>query len=378
MAALSPRARRAVTLMFIAVVVLGATAAYYVRPWALSKPAGAVIAERPFPVQKTKDIVSYRFVSLALGWAAEAPQPYANAGDFSIFKTVDAGRHWRKQLAGHSAVVFATTFSMKFVDAHHGFALAGDPLALYRTGDGGDHWTRFALPAADSVTLQVTDAQHVWLLGRPPSRTPIPFHLFGSSDGGETWTQRPDHPSDEYFYPLIRNAAEGWSGAFDQSNPYVLVTADGGVTWQRRDLPKDPELPQPVATSVRLLPGAGVLAQVYPPGSGFVPNQHSYTSLDGGSSWRAITKASVLGDLGNYIFQDSTHWWSVQDRALYKTADAGLTWTAAGVTPVGLNLLQVFDASHAWATLDEGFGTELAFTDDGGLHWTRTNVPIPL
>ena len=377
MAALSHRARRAVTLMFIAVVVLGATAAYYVRPWASSRPAGAVVAERPFPVQKTKDIVFYNFVSLALGWAAEARLPSDQSGDFAIFKTVDAGRHWRKQLAGHSAVLFITLPSVKFVDAYHGFVVSGDPLALNRTSDGGEHWTHLALPMPDGVGFQFTDPLHLWALARPRGEPKAPWLVFGSSDGGDTWTQRPDHQGDQYFYPLFRNAAEGWSGAFDQANPYVLVTADGGVTWQRRDLPKDPELPQPVATSLRLLPGAGVLAHVYQPVSGFVPDQPDYTSLDGGSSWKAVTKASVHRYLGNYIFQDSTHWWSVQDRALYKTADAGLTWTPAGVMPSSLNMLQVFDARHAWATLDEGFGTELAFTDDGGLHWTRTNVPIP-
>ncbi len=383
MAALSPRARRAVTLMFLAVVAIGATAAFYVRPWVSSpKPsaAAAVPTARPVPVQKAGDIVRYGFVSAVLGWAAEAPQPYGDqSGSFAIFKTVDAGRHWRKQLDGHTLVTLTTVFSFRFVDADHGFVVAGDPLVLNRTSDGGEHWTRLALPTAESVGFQFTDASHLWILaGRSTDRQQHPFHLYTSSDAGDTWTQRPDLLADSFVYPLFRDGAEGWSGASDPTAPFVLVTTDGGLTWQRRDLPRDPQLPQPVATAVRLVPGGGVVALVYSPGGGLSPAElHNFTTADGGRSWRAITKASVAGDAGTYVFVDSTHWWSVQDRALYKSDDAGLTWTAAGVMPAGLFIIQVFDARHAWAQLDDGLGIGLAFTSDGGLHWTRTNVPIP-
>src|SRR5262249_32286333 len=88
-----------------------------------------------------------------------------------------------------------------------------------------------------------------------------------------------------------------------------------------------------------------------------------------------VARASPTGDLGNYVFQDTTHWWSVQDSTLFKTTDAGRTWTVTGAEPRSLILLRVLDDRHAWAEMDDGYGTELALTADGGLHWTRTNVP---
>ena len=382
MAALSRRARRAVVLMFLAVAVIGATAVYYVRPWASSPTpiaAAAVATQRPFPVQHAGDIVFYNFVSVALGWAVETPQPVKDqSAPFTIFKTVDAGKHWRKQLSGRSQNVITSLLSFKFADAYRGFIAGGDPLALNRTVDGGEHWTRLDLPTSDAVAFQFTDASHLWLLAGPQVDPARPLHVFASFDGGDTWTQRPDLPNDPYFFPEFRNESEGWSGASGEVVPHVWVTHDGGITWARRDLPSYQDTPQPAATHVRLLPRVGVVVYTFPSEGAVRPDQmRNYASLDGGRSWGAISSASTIGDLGNYAFQDATHWWSIQDRALYKTADAGRTWTGVAVEPADLSLLHVFDARHAWAQLDEGFGTELVFTADGGLHWTPTNVPSP-
>ena len=378
MAELSPRARQAVVRAALALVVIGATSVYYLRPWGVPEPSAQPSAYRAFPVQRAGDAVGYQFVSSTRGWAALAPQPRGEqAGLFSIFKTEDAGKHWRRQLSGHSLLTFTTLLTFRFVDVNRGFLAAGDPLALYRTNDGGEHWTTLELPTQDAVTFQFTDALHLWLFARPRGDPQGVFHPYASSDGGETWTRRPDLPADPYFYPTFRNGSEGWSGSADRASPHVFVTVDGGTTWQRRDLPRDEDPPQPVATSVRLLPQAGVVAYRFPPDKGIqLEQRQSYTSFDGGRSWHAITSATPNGDLGNYAFQDPTQWWSVQERALYKTTDAGRTWTVAEAAPDGLLLLRVFDDSHAWAQLEEGFGTELVLTADAGLHWTRTNVPI--
>ena len=62
---------------------------------------------------------------------------------------------------------------------------------------------------------------------------------------------------------------------------------------------------------------------------------------------------------------------------LYKSGDAGQSWTVFAHAPRGLALIQILDSMHAWATADEGPGIELLFTSDGGAHWHPVDVPAP-
>ena len=274
-------------------------------------------------------------------------------------------------------MIFTTLSTFRAVDASHGFVVAGEPLALHRTTDGGEHWSRLALPTQDVLTVQFSDAVHLWLFAGSRTEALTSVHMYASSDRGESWTQRPDVSVNSF--PVFRNGVEGWAGASDQSPPHIFVTADGGLTWERRELPVETDTPQPAGTAVRLLPGTGAIVIVYLAGDpGGVAQFHSYTSMDGGRSWSAIVAAGPSGDQGfktDYAFQDATHWWSVQDAALYKTADAGRSWALIAVEPTALRLLQAFDSRHAWGQLDAG-NTQLVSTSDGGLHWNLANVPI--
>lgn len=378
MAAHSPRARRGVTLIVLAVAVIGGTAIYYLRPSTHVGLAQAAPSTRPYSVQRAGDIVFYNFVSLAVGWAAVAPQPHADqSGMFSVFKTVDGGKHWRKQFSGRTMLIYTSLFTFQFVDADHGFVVSGDPhLALNRTTDGGQHWARLELPSADPVKFQFTDPIHLWLFTRALNEPFNVFHPYASSDAGETWTARPDVPVSPY--PVFRNGDEGWAGSASEPAPRIYLTTDGGRTWERRDLPIEKDTPQPVATVPMLLPRTGAVVMVYPLDP-LVGQFHSYSSMDGGRSWRAITPAGPAGGQGlqtGYAFWDPTHWWSIQDGVLYKTANAGLSWAPMAVEPHGLRIIRAFDDRRAWAQLDEGYGVELLSTADGGLRWTRANVPV--
>ena len=374
MAALSPRARRAVTLMFLALAVVAATAVYYLRPAPAPKQASAQPSGVTVPVTTAGEVVFYDFVSFALGWAAEAvPQRDSPDWPFSIFKTVDGGKHWHRQLSGHSVVASIVAETFHFADAGHGFMVAGDPLELQRTADGGEHWIRRAIPTANEVWLEVADARDLWLLARDGFEPTDPTHLFASSDAGDTWTQRSDVPAG--FFPIFRNGAEGWAGGSETGAPVVYTTKDGAQTWERRDLPAPPQTTPNPGTTVQLLPRSGVVASVLPTGPG--SEIRSYTSFDGGRSWGAVTRPSVGPDAGSTAFQDATNWWSIQDGALYKTVDAGRSWSPTAVEPEGLRLLHVFDSRHAWAELGAGNTSGLAYTSDGGLLWIPTNVPVP-
>jgi photosystem II stability/assembly factor-like uncharacterized protein len=359
-------------LITLAVVVIAAASLYYLRP-RLAPQSSAAAAGTHATVQPPDDIVGYEFWSAALGWAVEAPSTQtASSVPFRVFVTLDGGEHWAVVLIGETAFAPVTISSLHFVDAFHGTIAAGDPIAIYRTSDAGAHWTRVGTPGPDIAFVRFTDSVHGWAWTTPRDPLEPPVHPFQTADGGATWIHAPSTPPGASRFPVFRNASEGWAGASDAKAAYVYMTMNGGVAWTRRRLPQPPDTADDVSTQVRLLPGRGVVATV----SSESLVTHHYTSFDGGDTWSPVT-LPIAGGFDHFFFEDARRWWLVDGIVLYKTANAGESWSEFARVPSGLDLIQVLNSNHAWGFRDEGYGTELVSTSDGGAHWTAVNVPMP-
>jgi photosystem II stability/assembly factor-like uncharacterized protein len=145
----------------------------------------AVLANAPALTDGSKQDDIY-FTTPLLGYAVSGPRS-------SIYKTIDGGDHWStiKTLPG-------TYFrSILFVDDTHGFASNLGPIpqtgitdtnVLYRTGDGGSSWTAVSTisgPRPTGICNQhKIDDQHLVAVGRVTG----PSYLMSSSDGGQSWT----------------------------------------------------------------------------------------------------------------------------------------------------------------------------------------------
>jgi len=143
--------------------------------------------------------------------------------------------------------------SMAWFDRSHGLFVGstgsnGDAATVWRTADGGRTWQSATLPggALGVVTIAGTTA---WAGSNCSPPAPCRNRLFRSDDGGVTWTR-------VSFQPVAAMAFadqhHGWATAFDQtsqSEPSVLVTADGGAIWAPRPSPCPPGTGAPVAFS---------------------------------------------------------------------------------------------------------------------------------
>ena len=358
--------------MAVAAVVIAGASIYYLRPNLGPRPVTVAKTVIRHPVQRPNDIVLYTFRGAQLGWAAVGQPLNDESGTVSIYRTVDGARSWEAELTVPTALLFATFDSFQFVDSSRGALIAGNPPALLSTLDGGLHWSAKTLPSPDTRYVRFLDSWSA-LAWSAPAVPNARGQLYWTADSGDSWTNGPSLPPHANPVPVFRNHLEGWVGVDDPSRARVYSTADGGATWTEHYVPSSAGSTR-VSTVPRLLPGSGVLVQVFSPSS----SANWYRTFDGGTSWIPVVEPIPSSDFPNYVFVDSTHWWEVVSAELYKTADAGQTWTDFARAPVGLGVIQVTDSRHAWAGLDEGYGTELLYTSDGGAHWRAVNVPDPM
>ena len=377
---LAQRRRRAVGVGALALVVIAGAAFGYLHSTtsATTKQTAGLPSTNPPPGPVNSFF--YSFVTPSLGWAVENP-----GGQFHVFRTKDGARHWQQQLAGKSSSpgfsgvgpCCRPPITVHVFDKTNGYMVVnlafGDEHA-YLTSDGGDRWHAVLLPVPQSVVVTFSDPRHGWDLAtvNPLGQEPL-FKLHATSDGGATWQPLADPPGDA-FYLAVRGPTEAWLGSFGPGPPHVYSSGDAGRTWQRHDLPPPPGRTWGVnnsTTIVQLLPQFGAVASTE--GAAFTEGG-VFTTVDAGGSWRYVPPSP--GDVG---YQDTFHWWAIGGNALFKSSDAGQTWVLITESLpnwqfVGSPL--VLDSKHAWSVTVAG-GAGLALTNDGGLHWTRANVPHP-
>jgi photosystem II stability/assembly factor-like uncharacterized protein len=366
------RRRRAAALIALAAVSIAGAGLAFLHSVQSSKPASPAVSDNPLLV--TRDFVTYSFTSPTEGWAMDMASGTAStASRLTIFRTVDRGRRWEKQLSLSDAFFGYGALPLQAVDPAHCFILLRGPTTelLFRTLDAGANWDPVAVPSSNVEVVTFIDKDYGWLQTSEND-------LYITRDGGSSWKLLPAPPPGTSQFRL-RSPTEAWMTGFDSGPPHVYLSSDGGLSWQRRDLPSPPGGPwdrgshsQP---TVELLPRSGVLVSVVPQGG----PPFTGTTFDGGGTWRQVQLPG-----GAVAYQDSFHWWAIGGSGMFKSSDGGQTWTqVTDSLPDWMYRPQLYivDAMRAWvsmsvpASLSTLGGSGLAFTDDGGLHWTRTQVP---
>lgn len=208
-----------------------------------------------------------------------------------ILATADGGGHWR-----WAAVVPGALTQARLLP--DGLGWAWGPGAVALTTDGGAGWRALGLPpdAGEPVVFaSFTSAAQGWVArgGVNCATQGCPLSVFGTRDGGRSWTllagaRLPGGappvgagalPWLEFHAGGALGGGRGWllSGG---SYGALWSTADGGRGWRR---------------AVVLAPGGGATAAAFAPGGhGWATGQtgggHAklFASADGGAAWRAL------------------------------------------------------------------------------------------
>jgi photosystem II stability/assembly factor-like uncharacterized protein len=250
---------------------------------------------------------------------------------------------------------------LDFVDPDHGWMrIDAGAQPLYRTVDGGRHWTVVATSTAFSRVIDCSGWSRPvfssptagWIRAQCGNGLNYPLAFLVTRDAGATWkvqTVAQTSSSGGGTVPAFFDATNGW--IFDPNLPLLTMTSDGGQTWIQKGLPALPGFActgkhgenmtctdQAFSAASFLDPSHGwVIISRYDPQKGMVPVRFERTQ-DGGKTWTPLS-SSGLGTAGFYgpsrpslTFVDEDNGFQWTGSGLVSTKDGGQTWTAVQMT----------------------------------------------
>ena len=311
---------------------------------------------------------------------------------FNVYGSSDAGATWH---AGKGLPVPGDVYSFSLVVdprqpqvAYLGLGGAA-PLAngVFRTIDGGSHWSPAGLNRLDVLLLTVDRVLHkrLYAYARQANRPDGQPRIYTSADGGASWVRLHDNLRGMALGDLVADPLHaGTLYSFEAPGPLpgegvagrILKTTDGGTSWswvQGAGLDQPPNVKSLAADPIR----PGVLYAARDVG------EHSlaaglYQSADGGKSWipsasgiqtqgvaaialdpqtAGVVYAGLLGPIDGF------------SGGLVKTVDDGATWTGEGFDGQAVTaLVPDLDAPATLYASAASAGSVYRTLDAGG-HW---------
>lgn len=218
------------------------------------------------PIPPDKHLFKIEAIDARTAWAV---------GDWgAIAFTDDGGVTWQDRSLGKLTVTPAPAtgdrppmpvsddtilYGVSFPDPQHGF-IGGEFGTVLATDDGGATWRQIRTPTEKTLFgLHFTTPLEGWAVG-------IDGLVLHTTDGGQRWDVQRGHPEaaavDEIsFVESMQNPGmysvrvEGRNGVVVGDVGMVLVSTDGGRSWQRRELPDKDQLVW--LRDISFAPGAG-------------------------------------------------------------------------------------------------------------------------
>ena len=305
----------------------------------------------------------------------------------TIFKTIDAGNNWIKQISNTTN----TLESVFFVDLNTGYAV-GENKIILKTIDGGQNWVTQLAPTSGKLnSVFFTSASVGYSVGAWGV-------ILKTSNGGVTWTSQTSGTTKILYSVHFLDANTGY--AVGESGT-IIKTTNGGSTWGPQTSGTVYNLKSVFFTSANYgwaVGGNGLILKTVNAGqnwfqqtSGFSSIVHSvhFTTQDIGYvlGWNAILKTinggttwtiqSVYagsstsdGTSGSFSFATDNIGYAVCGNALLKTTNGGTTWTDNGVF-YSYNSIAFSDTLIGYSVGENGI---IRKTVDGGISWTKLST----
>jgi photosystem II stability/assembly factor-like uncharacterized protein len=179
------------------------------------------------------------------------------------------------------------------------------------TADGGETWTELSKAPTEVPSIEFMSPSYGWLSTRDG--------LFSTTDGGETFQQinETDLPDDANARVQFIDADHGWAVVGEKLDFSLWGTSDGGHTWSKLEMPC-----QALRLGASLVDArTGWLACGGQPATAMSPKE-LYRTRDFGGHWEPVSCACLgsnthgvpdtmpaSGHLRDVFFLDETHGW---------------------------------------------------------------------
>jgi photosystem II stability/assembly factor-like uncharacterized protein len=238
------------------------------------------------------------------------------------------------------------------VDPADGALYIATHTGLFRVAPGATKAERVGDERQDTMGFSVAGPGHFIGSGHPDARTDLPplLGLIESRDAGRTWESvsllgRTD-------FHVLRAAGSRVYG-FDSSSGRLYVSADRGRTWETRE-PPEPllDLVADPARPTRVLASGSVL----------------YRSGDAGTTWTAIggEPALLAWPAPDVVYR------VVGSGEVSVSADGGKTWRRRGSIDGEPAAFLAVSVQELYAALHDG---TIIFSRDGGRSWSVRSRP---
>ena len=325
---------------------------------------------------------------------------YAGAADGGVWKTTDGGVNWipltdnQVSLATGSIALDAQNPDTVYVGTGEG-NFNGDGyygVGILKSTDGGQTWNNIVGPFLrdyiGTIAVSPTNSQVLVCGSDGPivSGTRQAGGIWRSADGGNTWTA-----------VLTGNAVSGTAVVFDPtdgSSVYAALgyyrggvrngvyhSSDAGLTWQPLNGTGAASLPTSTAGRIELAIAPSSPATIYAQiagtivsGTNSAPLLGIYKTTDAGTTWTKLNTTTLAGTWGAQMWYYNTLRVSPTDPnvvwsagiAVLRSLNGGTSWSALSLTgPDGNDMHVDF---HGLAFTPDG--SKLYIGNDGGMYST--------
>jgi photosystem II stability/assembly factor-like uncharacterized protein len=263
-----------------------------------------------------------------------------------VLRTGNGGRTWTKsarlRTTGLASLLSFANGEYGLLVVDEGAAMGRDAVRVYRTADGGRHWSLAAsggIPVScDKTGVALATAKTGWLTSA--CIVGLRGELLVSRDGGATWAPQPLPVSAgscadggcTLTGPRLTGGAAFLTVAAVGGKPALLVSRNLGQTWAALSLPALAGMYPRITFFGR---SAGVLVAA---GAQGALGDVFYTTADGGKTWRPVRQGTHFTQLGaavDFVSPRTGFAWTTGGDAtgesapgMYVTANSGRTWTA--------------------------------------------------